>query len=121
MTAPPDRIWAWNEFDMDFRIVERWTESFHDDLPHTTQEYVLLNGPTMQAALDAAEARGREQGLRAGLDHACSVIDAHSEYDQTMCCGGHECGCQGSSVHQVMKHWISSWTDATPPADGGDT
>ncbi len=66
MTAPTDRIWAvWTE---DFGAVQIGT--WADSVRHcrTGDEYVLLNGLTMQAAIAAAEARGREQGLRMAAD-----------------------------------------------------
>lgn len=37
---------------------------------------------------------------------ACDVVDGYSEFDQPYCCDGRMCGCQGQSVHDMMKHFI---------------
>ncbi|WP_176026494.1 hypothetical protein [Brucella intermedia] len=47
-----------------------------------------------------------DEGFRKGLEAACEVIDAHSEYDRQMRCDGRECGCYGATVHQSMQHYI---------------
>ncbi|WP_415279264.1 hypothetical protein [Brucella sp. BZ] len=47
-----------------------------------------------------------DEGFRKGLEAACEVIDAHSEYDRQLCCDGRECGCYGATVHQSMQHYI---------------
>lgn len=47
-----------------------------------------------------------EEGFRKGLEAACEVIGAHSEYDGQLCCDGRECGCYGATVHQSMQHYI---------------
>lgn len=54
-------------------------------------------------------------GIRAAaMAEAAEVLDAYGEYDQAMCCDGRECGCQGSSVHQTIQHYILAL--ATTPA-----
>lgn len=61
MTAPPDRIFVGVSKFGDLHIDSRGAklEGFANQ-----PEYVNLDGPTMQAAIAAAEARGREQMLR---------------------------------------------------------
>lgn len=54
-----------------------------------------------------------EAALAAQIEEACAVIDAHAEYDQAFCCDGRECGCQGESVHDVMKQYIRQPHDRT--------
>lgn len=54
----------------------------------------------------AARELALEEGFRKGLEAACEVIDAHSEYDRRLCCDGRECGCYGATVHQSMHHYI---------------
>ncbi|WP_418459874.1 hypothetical protein ACNT8L_05805 [Brucella intermedia] len=60
------------------------------------------------SALEPSAARelALEEGFRKGLEAACEVIDAHSEYDRQLCCDGRECGCYGATVHQSMQHYI---------------
>lgn len=66
---------------------------------------------------DAGQQRARadraEAERAAQIEDACAVIDAYSEYDTTLCCNGRECGCQGASVHDVMKHFIRQPHDRT--------
>lgn len=52
----------------------------------------------LEAALAEAEKRITEA--------ACDVVDGYSEFDQHYCCDGRMCGCQGQSVHDMMKHFI---------------
>jgi len=66
----------------------------------------------------AARSLALEEGFRKGLEAACEVIDAHSEYDRRMCCDGHECGCYGATVHQSMQHYIRALS-STDHADAG--
>lgn len=102
---------------------------YHIGLPHRTWNLSTPQGnvfsfETLEAAKEAAQAHydarilsqievadgGRaealEEGFRKGLEAACEVIDAHSEYDRQMCCDGRECGCYGATVHQSMQHYI---------------
>lgn len=62
------------------------------------------------SALEPSAARelALEDSFRKGLEAACEVIDAHSEYDLQLCCNGRECGCCGTTVHQSMQHYIRS-------------
>lgn len=45
---------------------------------------------------------------RAMQTFACEVISAYDEHDQQLCCDGRECGCQGATVHQAMRHYIKA-------------
>jgi len=45
---------------------------------------------------------------RAMQTFACDVISAYDEHDQQLCCDGRECGCQGATVHQAMRHYIKA-------------
>lgn len=54
-----------------------------------------------------------EAAVAAQIEEACAVIDAHAEHDQSFCCDGRECGCQGASVHDMMKHFIRQPHDRT--------
>lgn len=63
-----------------------------------------IESPNTSAMLAEAEARGRKEAA----DHACAVIDAHSEYDENACCDGRECCCGGESVHEHMKARIQA-------------
>lgn len=65
------------------------------------------------AEIEFARADRAEAALAAQIEDACAVIDAHSEYDQSFCCDGRECGCQGASVHDMMKHFIRQPRDRT--------
>ena len=40
------------------------------------------------------------------IDHSIECVNAMDEYDQKLCCDGHECGCQGSTVHDHIRHHI---------------
>jgi hypothetical protein len=50
----------------------------------------------------------------AALAEAVKVLDAYSEYDRSLCCDGRECGCHGSSVFDVIKHYTLALA-TTPP------
>jgi len=50
----------------------------------------------------------------AALAEAVKVLDAYSEYDRSLCCDGRECGCHGSSVFDVIKHYTLALAP-TPP------
>lgn len=50
----------------------------------------------------------------AALADAVKVLDAYSEYDRSLCCDGRECGCHGSSVFDVIKHYTLALAP-TPP------
>ena len=56
--------------------------------------------------LPVAKHQARNDALREAAEHACAVIDAHSEYDQNACCDGRECSCGGETVHDHMKLMI---------------
>lgn len=73
-----------------------------------------LDTPTEPAAIRNA---ALEESFRAGLEAACGVIDAHSEYDRQLCCDGRECGCYGSTVHQSMQHYIRALQTAPASLD----
>jgi|GEM_PF-3059240 len=61
-------------------------------------------------------AQALEEAFREGLEAACGVIDAHSEYDRQLCCDGRECGCYGATIHQSMQHYIRTLSQ---PVAGG--
>ncbi|WP_167382769.1 hypothetical protein [Brucella rhizosphaerae] len=60
----------------------------------------------MSTLAPSPRAQALDESFREGLEAACGVIDAHSEYDRQLCCDGRECGCYGSTVHQSMQHYI---------------
>lgn len=33
------------------------------------------------------------------------LLDAYSKPDERLCCDGRECGCMGSTVHQMAEHY----------------
>lgn len=68
----------------------------------------------LRAQLQAA----RDDALEEGIEHACAVIDAFSEYDQNECCDGRECGCYGTSVHDHMKHQIRALKSTSAEGEG---
>ena len=76
---------------------------------HSGQAYPW---PSLDAAELALDAAIRADAIREAIEHAVAVIDAHDEYDQQLCCNGHMCGCQGATVHEVMKHHILALLDA---------
>ena len=60
----------------------------------------------------------KDEALEEGIEHACAVIDAFSEYDQNECCDGRECGCYGTSVHDHMKHQIRALKPTSAEGEG---
>ncbi len=74
--------------------VDQYKQGFDDGCAHMKEDYEA--GERLKVRTTSQEA----------IEHACAVIDAFSEYDQNECCDGRECGCQGSSVHEHMKHQI---------------
>lgn len=111
--------WVRAEMDMD-RLGT--TTVLKPDLRAGISEVVATMSLDLDAAREAANARSErmrvetepsairnaalEESFREGLEAACGVIDAHSEYDRQLCCDGRECGCYGSTVHQSMQHYI---------------
>ena len=63
---------------------------------------------------DRARAEGKAEGLREAVDHAVACVDAMDKYDQAECCNGYMCGCQGSTVHQHIRHHIRALIPASP-------
>ena len=47
-----------------------------------------------------------ERGFTEAIEKAVDVLGAYLEYDRPMCCDGRECGCQGASVFDMIKHYI---------------
>lgn len=114
MTAPPDRMWAREARDLDHHLIDRWYDVGTADHP---RQYVLLDGPTMQAAIAAARAEGREQGLREAADSLleCSVwCDSQDRTDD-----GWRNGVKDARKHHTAR--ILALIPAPPPADGDDT
>ncbi len=100
----PERIWAFEDYP-DSGANPRggvWCDE-QSETPECAACYVRADTIPDAAALIE---QGRQQGLRDMMEHACSVLDANSEYDQRMCCDGRMCGCQGTSVYQMMQHFI---------------
>jgi hypothetical protein len=109
MTAPPDRVWI---VVMDGFGGGMWYDSLRivPVAAHLeAHEYIPLDGTTMQAAIAAAEARGREQGLREarGIAHSLAVQSHELGFDD-MKCGALE-------VVEYLDDLIPA-----PPADGGE-
>lgn len=48
----------------------------------------------------------RDQLRDAICEHLGAVLSAHNEYDQRLCCDGHMCGCQGSTVFSAIEHYF---------------
>lgn len=100
MTAPPDAVF----------IGLRGVNYFRADIGDKV--FIPLDGPTMQAAIAAARAEGREQGLREAAG-ACDAISAAR-------------GASGTPTSIASKWLAASCRDAilalipAPPADGGD-
>ena len=74
-------------------------ESKDETIARLTAERDTARAETAMAVADAYE-------------DAARVLDAYEEYDSQLCCDGHMCGCQGSTVHQMMQHFIRSLTPA---------
>lgn len=75
--------------------------------------HVAAMREAQRADQNAIRADRAEAERAAQIEEACAVIDAHAEYDQAFCCDGRECGCQGVSVHDTMKHFIRQPHDRT--------
>ncbi|MBA8838342.1 hypothetical protein [Ochrobactrum sp. RH2CCR150] len=83
-----------------------------EELAHVQMNLPLEDWSRISSAIlsalepSAARELALEDSFRKGLEAACEVIDAHSEYDLQLCCNGRECGCGGATVHQSMQHYI---------------
>ena len=64
-----------------------------------------------EARAEKAEAQ-RDTIAAAAFEAAACVIDAYDEYDRQYCCDGRGCGCEGSTVHQMMQYFIRALTPA---------
>lgn len=66
-------------------------------------------------AVKIARVEGRAEGLREAVDHAIACVDAQSEYDRELCCGGLGCGCRGETVHgHICSHILALIPADTP-------
>jgi hypothetical protein len=111
MTAPPDRIWLQTSGDYEGASAAMdevtWCDQPMQDGDH---EYLLRDGPTMQAAIAAAEARGLRKAAESLLE--CSVW-----------CDSQERTNDGwrNGVTDARKHYMArilALIPAPPPADG---
>jgi len=84
------------------------SEDDNDFWAHTGEQAKDDWRGTARAAISAMPdtKQARNDALREAAEHACAVIDAHSEYDQNACCDGRECSCGGETVHDHMKLMI---------------
>ena len=48
----------------------------------------------------------RREGAEAMRQRAAQILDHYDEYDRQLCCDGQMCGCQGSTVHQMIQYFI---------------
>ena len=48
----------------------------------------------------------RREGAEAMRQRASQILDHYDEYDRQLCCDGQMCGCQGSTVHQMIQYFI---------------
>jgi hypothetical protein len=94
MTASPDRVWI----ERNGRVTKEEPEQC---LLKWYAAYALLDGPTMQAAIAAAEARGRRKAAGVAQSFDKSIMS--------------------STVLDVQAHQIAAAILAPLPADGGDT
>ena len=86
-----------------------------------------LNGSRLEVAAKLAAAHriaheapllARNAGLLRMLADAADALDG-GNLDSQICCSGHECGCQGSTVGQLTAHYIRATlaTKDTPSHD----
>jgi len=73
----------------------------------TGDRLTKLDVECLRAAADELD-RVSPLGAEWMAQHAIAVIDAQCEHDQQYCCDGQMCGCQGVSVHTIMKHYINA-------------
>lgn len=69
-------------------------------IAHASEDIPALLAEVARLTAELAEAEKRI------AEAACNVVDAYSEFDRRYCCDGRMCGCQGQSVHDMMKHFI---------------
>ncbi len=127
MTAPPDQIW-----------IDVWGRIVREQPERCTLKwfcaYMLRNGPTLQAAIAAAEARGRgwhpiETAPKDGrLVLACHRDPAFQNQTVIYWDAGSKAflidGRWRTSSHDIVgENRFTHWQPlpAPPPADGGDT
>jgi len=48
------------------------------------------------------------------IEHLAAILNAHSEYDQRLCCSGNMCGCLGSTVFDAILHYFREGVSKPP-------
>lgn len=92
------------------RLAKAW-EAKHDYQVKQSKnhaEYFDKSQRRMQELVAERDAALARAGAKAAdmRERAAHVLDGYDVYDQRLCCNGHMCGCQGSTVHQMLQHFI---------------
>jgi hypothetical protein len=80
----------------DRQMHERWYAGYYDNLPQGA------------AIRDFARHRIDVQFLLQALKAAVKAIEDDRGLDESICCSGYMCGCQGSSHRQLLLHDLSA-------------
>lgn len=86
--------------EVDFNTDTEQREKDAAFIAHASEDIPALLAEVSRLSDALAEAEKRV------TEAACDVVDAYSEFDRSYCCDGRMCGCQGQSVHDMMKHFI---------------
>lgn len=81
--------------------------SVETKLSHVAEAAYRLNGRVNDQAAEITRLTSAlAEAEKRVAETACDVIDGYHEFDQLYCCDGRMCGCEGQSIHQMMKHFI---------------
>lgn len=89
----------------ELKIAKDYASSGNAELSHASRFLTEYAEEEIQILTLACE-RFEQGTFREAIDMVIEVIDAHGEYDTSVCCDGRECGCHGATAHDMMKHYI---------------